>query len=78
MQTVYNPVSYTHLDVYKRQLQIRATHRRTRETEPPDCGTFKGNGGKMVAKISEMCIRDRVRGVPKIPSKAGNADGCFS
>ncbi len=33
-------------------LQIRATHRRTRETEPPDCGTFKGNGGKMVAKIS--------------------------
>ena len=33
-------------------LQIRATHRRTRETEPPDCGTFKGNGGEMVSKIS--------------------------
>ena len=26
-------------------LQIRATHRRTRETEPPDCGTFKGTEG---------------------------------
>ena len=33
-------------------LQAGATDRRTRETEPPDCGTFKGNGGEMVAKIS--------------------------
>ena len=33
-------------------LQFRRAHRRTRETEPPDCGTFKGNGGEMVAKIS--------------------------
>ena len=29
-----------------------ATHRRTRETEPSDCGIVERNGSKMVAKIS--------------------------
>ena len=33
-------------------LQIGRADRGTRETEPPDCGTFKRTGGKMVAKIS--------------------------
>ena len=33
-------------------LQAGATHRRTRETEPSDCGIVERNGSKMVAKIS--------------------------
>ena len=70
-QVTYTPVSYTHLDVYKRQLYDRSDgfYRRqlilTTKDKPQSRVDDPDIAEKMAAEV-KMCIRDRAATIPTL------------